>query len=72
MEGIHGYAVGKGVGKVARPQEEIEELRGILKDLRSPIVHRALLAWRRSPETFSEEISALKDVDEALNNARAT
>ncbi|HMD78422.1 MAG TPA: hypothetical protein VKF39_00390 [Nitrososphaerales archaeon] len=53
---------------MAGPEEEIEELRRILQDLRRMIVHRALLAWRRSPETFGEEIVALNDVDEALGN----
>ena len=32
------------------------------------IIHRALSAWDRSAETFSEEIVALNDVDEALRN----
>jgi hypothetical protein len=53
---------------LAGPEEEIEELQGILQELRRMIVHRALLAWRRSPETFGDEIVALNDVDEALSN----
>lgn len=54
--------------------EEIDEagrLRAILQELRRAIVHRAVVAWDRSTETFGEEIVALNDVDEALNNAKA-
>jgi hypothetical protein len=57
---------------LARPEEEIEELQRILQDLRSMIIHRALLAWRRSPETFGEEIVAFNDVEEALHYAQET
>jgi len=53
---------------LARQEDEIRELRSILRDLRALVVHRALAAWRRSPETFSDEIVALNDVDEALKN----
>jgi hypothetical protein len=34
------------------------------------LVHRALVAWERSPETFGEEIVAQNDIDEALRNNR--
>lgn len=56
---------------MAGPEEEVEELRVILEDLRGMIVHRAVLAWRRSPETFGEKIVALNDVNEALKNSKA-
>ena len=52
--------------------QEIDEDRSLLCDrlryLRKTIIHRAIVAWDRSPETFSEEIVALKDVDRALRN----
>ena len=52
--------------------QEIDEDRSLLCDrlryLRKTIIHRAILAWDRSPETFSEEIVALNDVDRALRN----
>lgn len=32
------------------------------------IIHRAVASWDRSAETFSDEIVALNDVDEALKN----
>lgn len=48
--------------------EEVEErkLRSILEELKGLIVHRAVIAWERSPESFSEEVVALNDVNEAL------
>ncbi len=39
-----------------------------LQYLRKIIIHRAIIAWDRSPETFSEEVVALNDLDEALRN----
>ena len=39
-----------------------------LRYLWKGIIHRAIVAWDRSPETFSEEIVALNDVDRALRN----
>jgi len=53
---------------LAGSQDEIEDLRNILGELRKLIVHRAVIAWRRSPETFGDEIVALNDIDEALGN----
>ena len=47
---------------------EAAELRDVLRGLKAAIIHRALAAWDRSAETFSEEIVALNDVDEALRN----
>ena len=47
---------------------EAAELRDVLRGLKAAINHRALAAWDRSAETFSEEIVALNDVDEALRN----
>ena len=52
--------------------QEIDEDRSLLCDrlryLRKTIIHRAIVSWDRSPETFSEEIVALNDVDRALRN----
>ena len=51
--------------------EEIDEtnrLRSILGELKELIVHRAVVAWERSPETFSEEIVPLNDVNDALED----
>ncbi len=56
---------------MAGAEEEIEELREILEGLRKTVVHRAVLAWRISPETFGEEILALNQVDQALKNSWA-
>jgi len=46
--------------------QEIDEDRSLLCDglryLRKTIIHRAIVAWDRSSETFSEEIVALNDV----------
>lgn len=68
MGRIHGLSGREGVEALAGPEDEIRELQGILQSLRRLIVHRALMAWRRSPETFSEEIVALNDIDQALDN----
>ena len=68
MGRIHGHTGKKGVEAVAGQEAEIRELRGILQDLKPLVVHRALTAWRRSPGTFSDEIVALNDIDEALGN----
>ena len=48
--------------------DDSDELCKIPRSLRRQIVHRAVVAWDRSPETFGEEIVALNDVDEAIRN----
>ena len=55
---------------MAKEIDETGRLRTILRELRRVIVHRAVVAWDRSPETFGEEIVALNDVDEALKNEK--
>lgn len=45
-----------------------QRLCAILVDLKKQIIHRAVRAYDRSPETFGEEIVALNDIDEALRN----
>ena len=48
--------------------EEKVALCDKLRHLKVTIVHRAIVAWDRSPETFDDEIVSLNDVDEALRN----
>jgi hypothetical protein len=48
--------------------DETDKLCKILQALRRQIVHRAIVAWDRSPETFGEEVVALNDIDEAIRN----
>ena len=48
--------------------DDSDELCKILRSLKRQIVHRAVVAWDRSPETFGEEILALNDIDEAIRN----
>jgi hypothetical protein len=48
--------------------DEPEKLCKILQALRRQTVHRAIVAWDRSPETFGDEIVALNDIDEAIRN----
>jgi hypothetical protein len=57
---------------LARKEDEIAELRSILQDLRDLIIRRALAAWHLSPETFSDEIVALNDINQALKNLRTS
>jgi hypothetical protein len=45
-----------------------EELLEILLSLRRIVIKRALVARRRSQETFGDEIVALNDIDEAIRN----
>jgi hypothetical protein len=48
--------------------DDSDELCKILRSLKRQVVHRAVVAWDRSPETFGEKILALNDVDEAIRN----
>jgi len=48
--------------------DERERLCSLLRDQKEVLIHRALMAWERSPETFGEEIVALNDIDETLRN----
>jgi hypothetical protein len=48
--------------------DERERFCALLKDQKKVLIHRALVAWERSAETFGEEIVALNDIDEALRN----
>ena len=52
--------------------QEIDEDHSLLCDrlryLRKTIIHRAIVAWARSSETFSGEIVALNDVVRTLRN----
>jgi len=52
--------------------DERDDLYKILRVLRGQIIHRAVAAWDRSPETFGDEIVALNDVEEAIRNTRGT
>lgn len=47
---------------------DIEDLCRLLRRAKTLIVKRAVVAWDRSPETFGEEIVALNDIDEFLQN----
>ena len=71
MERVRGFTCREGHQTLAKEIDETGRLRTILRELRGVIVHRAVVAWDRSPETFGEEIVPLNDVDEALNNAKA-
>jgi hypothetical protein len=46
----------------------VERLCDLLRNQKKLLVRRALIAWERSPQTFSEEIIALNDIDETLRN----
>lgn len=70
MERIRRFARREGHQTLAKEIDESGRLKSILEELRRVIVHRAVVAWDRSPETFGEEIVALNDVHEALKNAR--
>lgn len=48
--------------------EETRGLVSILQELKGLIIHRAVIAWERSPESFSEEIVAFNDVNEAITS----
>ncbi|MDG6900963.1 MAG: hypothetical protein JRM80_03280 [Nitrososphaerota archaeon] len=50
--------------------EESKRLQTILEELKGLIIHRAVVAWERSPETFSDEVVALNDVNDALDDIR--
>ena len=47
---------------------DLDRLCKLLAGHKRALVHRALVAWERSPETFGEEIVALNDIDETLRN----
>ncbi len=47
---------------------ETQEPCKILREVKGTIMHRAVLAWERSPETFGEELRALNDIDEAIRS----
>jgi len=49
----------------------LDRFRTLLAGLKRALVHRALVAWEQSPETFGEEIVALNDIDETLGNKRS-
>lgn len=48
--------------------DETRRLSRLLLNQRRQLIHRALIAWERSPETFGEEIVALNDIEETLQN----
>jgi hypothetical protein len=49
-------------------KDETRRLCTLLVNQRRQLIHRALIAWERSPETFGEEIVALNDIEETLRN----
>ena len=53
---------------MAEAVDDAKRLRTLLESLRLVTIHRALVAWERSSETFGEEIAALNDFEEALKN----
>ena len=47
---------------------DVGRLCKLLIDHKRVVVRRAIIAWKRSPETLGEEIIALNDIDETLRN----
>jgi hypothetical protein len=47
---------------------DIERFCKLLSGHKRVLVHRALVVWERSPETFGDEIVALNNIDETLRN----
>ena len=58
-----------GAGQLAQNQgQETKRVCEILAELRGIQLRRIISAWRRSPETFWEEVVTLNDIDEAIRN----
>ena len=68
MERVHRIKGWEGDCELAEALDEARRLRDVLEQLKSLIVHRALVSWDRSTETFGDEIIALNDVNQALRD----
>lgn len=53
---------------MAKALDDLERLCDLLRDQKRLLIHRAVISWERSPETFGEEIVALNDIEETLRN----
>jgi hypothetical protein len=70
VEGVHRFTRGESPKALAEKIGERRRLRSILEELKGLIIHRAVVAWERSPETFSDEVVALNDVNDALDDIK--